>query len=263
MELPVTVGVDTSAASLAAAEWAAAEAALRGRPLRVLHALPLMPHLLPSWAATRPEPAALLHGVGHVLAQRHPFLPTRTEEVRDLATAALVAAAEDAELLVLAARGDGGFPGLRVGSTALRVAARAGCPTVLLPAAPLGRQHREEVVVGVDARSPAEAALEFAFAAAARYGLPLRALQAGRCPGGPADEAELLAQVLAPWQRTHPEVELWATTEYGGGGQVLVAASEKSRLLVLGRRSTGSGLGSVAHAVLHHADCPVALVPQS
>ncbi|GAA4879330.1 universal stress protein [Kitasatospora terrestris] len=272
MELPVTVGVDASPASLAAADWAAREAELRDRPLRVLHALPLMPHLLPGREA-RPaaESAALLHEVRHVLAVRRPQVRTRTEEVHDLATAALVAAAEDAELLVLGARGHGGFPALRVGATALHVAARAGCPTVLLPVDPPGDGPRDHVVVGVDARRPAEAALEFAFAAARRYGLPLRAVHAfpalpsGAAGGRRGEEAALLADALVPWAAAHPDVEVAADAEPAGAGLLLVEASAKARLLVVGRRPITSvgRLGPVAHAVLHHAECPVAVVPEA
>ncbi|MEU6239408.1 universal stress protein [Kitasatospora sp. NPDC047058] len=181
-----------------------------------------------------------------------------------------LAAAEDAELLVLGARGDGGFPDLRVGSTALHAAARAGCPTVVLPAEPLGPGAREHVVVGVDARRPAEAALAFAFGAARRYGLPLRAVHAfpGRArrqaaAGYRADEAALLARVLEPWAAAHPDVEVVPDTEPAGAGMLLVEASSKARLLVVGRHPvTPAGrLGPVAHAVLHHAGCPVAVVP--
>ncbi|MER5635555.1 universal stress protein [Kitasatospora sp. NPDC002227] len=266
MHLPVTIGVDGSEASLAAAEWAAHEALLRDRPLRVLHALPLMPHLLASWCA-QPRPAGgdLLHEVRHVLAVRHPQLAVRTEEVHDVATSALVAAAEDADLLVLGARGSGGFPELRVGATVLHIAARAGCPTVVVPPEPPGPQPREEVVIGVDARRPAEAAIGFAFDAALRYGLPLRAVYAGVVPP-PEDrgsEGVLLAQVLEPWRATHPEVQVVADIESAGPGQVLVEASAKARLVILGRRPAdrAGALGPVAHAVLHHAGCPVAVVP--
>ncbi|MGW7444073.1 universal stress protein [Kitasatospora sp. NPDC054795] len=45
-----------------------------------------------------------------------------------------------------------------------------------------GPEQRDQVVVGVDARRPAEAALEFAFAAAQRHGLPLRAVHATAVP---------------------------------------------------------------------------------
>ncbi|GAA3023680.1 universal stress protein [Kitasatospora albolonga] len=269
MDLPVAVGVDTSAASLAAAHWAAEEAALRDRPLRVLHALPLMPHLLPSGTARSPfEGSALLHAVRHVLAVRHPQLRTRTDEVHDVATAALVAASEDAELLVLAVRGDGGFPGLRVGSTALHVAARAACPTVLVPAEEADAGLRDRIVVAVDARRPHGAALDFAFDTARRHGLPLRILHAFPATGVPgwdgrAREADLLAAALGPWRDSHPEVEVTEVAEPAGPGLLLVEASAKARLLVLGRRPAASPgrIGPVAHAVLHHAVCPVALVP--
>ncbi|MBO1415286.1 universal stress protein [Streptomyces sp. FH025] len=270
MDLPVTVGIDGSDASLAAADWAAREALLRERPLRVLHALALMPHRPAGWAVPPPEDGGtLLHETREILAGRYPQLRTHTEQAHDLATATLTAAAEDAELLVLGARGDGGFPGLRVGSTALYVAGRAGCPTVLLPVAPPGGGQREQVVVGVDARRPADAALAFAFAAAQRYRLPVRALHT--YPAGPADradlvrdgETELLTRALAWWTAAHPQVEVILQVDAVGAGLALVEASAKARLLVVGRYaplSTGR-LGPVAHAVLHHAGCPVAVVP--
>lgn len=265
MELPVAVGIDGSEAGLTAADWAAREALLRGCPLRVLHALPLMPHLLPSWSAgRRPDPGALLHEVRHILAVRYPQLETRTDEVHDIATAALVAAGEDAELLVVAARGAGGFPGLRIGSTALHLAARAGCPTVVLPVDPPGPEPREHVVLGLDARRPAEAALEFAFAAAHRHRVPLHVVHASAA-GAQEDETELLVRVLEPWQAAHPEVEVVADTSCTGAGLALVEASAKARLLVLGRRAAAlaGSLGPVGHAVLHHAVCPVAVIAET
>ncbi|WP_030270353.1 universal stress protein [Streptomyces sp. NRRL B-24484] len=264
MDLPVTVGVDGSEAGSAAADWAAREALLRDRSLRVLHALPLMPHLLPVGAvAARPE-GDLLHEVAHVLAVRHPGLRLRTEQAHDTAVPALLAAGEDADLLVLGARGNGGFPDLRLGSTALQLAARTGCPTVVLPVEAAGPHPREFVAVGVDARRPAEAALGFAFAAAHRYGLPLRAVHAGSArPAGTGGEAALLAAALEPWKALHPEVEVLADVEGGGPAGVLVDVSAKARLMVLGRRPAGAviPLGPVVHAVLHHAGCPVAVVP--
>ncbi|MFE9425774.1 universal stress protein [Kitasatospora sp. NPDC006697] len=271
MDLPIAVGVDGSDASLAAADWAAREALLRARPLRVLHAQPLMPHLLPSWSRPTQSSYDLLHEVRHVLAVRHPQVTVRTDEVHEAVTAALVAAGEDAELLVLGARGSDGFPELRVGSTALHVAARAGCPTVLLPVDSPGAHPREQVVVGLDARRPAEAALLFAFLAARSYGLPLRIVhaEAGSAAAG-ADQGHgvgtaLLTRVLEPWKAAYPEVEVVADTEGAAPGPALVEASAKARLLVLGRRPTDQVglLGPVAHAVLHHADCPVAVVPEA
>ena len=44
----VVAGIDGSRPSLVAAAWAAQEAASRGMPLRLVHAEPLAPHLLPT-----------------------------------------------------------------------------------------------------------------------------------------------------------------------------------------------------------------------
>jgi len=53
--------------------------------------------------------------------------------------------------------------------------------------------------------------------------------------------------------------------EMGSAGQVLLAAAGTAQLVVVGRRArrtaVGARIGSVAHGVLHHAPCPVAVVP--
>ncbi|KJY31123.1 hypothetical protein VR46_35630 [Streptomyces sp. NRRL S-444] len=63
----------------------------------------------------------------------------------------------------------------------------------------------------------------------------------------------------------YPEVEVVAHVEQGSGGHVLLAAASDAQLLVVGRRvresAMGAHIGSVAHAVLHHSACPVAVVP--
>ena len=50
------------------------------------------------------------------------------EIVRDEPVRTLVARSEGASLLVVGSRGSGGFTGLHVGSTALRLMGRSHCP---------------------------------------------------------------------------------------------------------------------------------------
>jgi nucleotide-binding universal stress UspA family protein len=56
--------------------------------------------------------------------------------------------------------------------------------------------------------------------------------------------------------------------EMGSAGQVLLSvAATGAQLMVVGRRAhrtdVGARIGSVAHGVLHHAGCPVAVVPHA
>ncbi|MFJ8625110.1 universal stress protein [Kitasatospora sp. NPDC093550] len=156
--------------------------------------------------------------------------------------------------------------GVRPGSTTTTAGAGDGvgplpAPAVVLPGRPLGpRSPERHVVPGILLPRRSQA----------------RSLVTGPspCPSGatgaphtPRHSAGLRRTrwVLEPWQLTYPEVEVVADTECASPGRVLVESSVKARLLVLGRRPGDrvAWLGPVAHAVLHHTDCPVAVVPEA
>lgn len=90
----------------------------------------------------------------------------------------------------------------------------------------------------------------------------------------PVNGPELLAEreravvaTLRPWCEKFPEVAVTETVTEGRAAGELIHASAGAALLVVGRRvretRLGTHLGSVAHAVLHHAPCPVAVVPHA
>ncbi|OIJ69780.1 universal stress protein [Streptomyces mangrovisoli] len=135
------------------------------------------------------------------------------------------------------------------------------------------------VVVGLAADAPADEVIEFAFAEAARLGTGLRVVHGGSVPPyyayGLAVDAGLYAQlsqegtealteVLGPWQRKHPQVDVVVESHVGSVADHLVDASREAAVLVIGRRirraAFGAHIGPVAHAVLHHATVPVAVV---
>ncbi|MGV9897007.1 universal stress protein, partial [Streptomyces tendae] len=64
-----------------------------------------------------------------------------------------------------------------------------------------------------------------------------------------------------------PDVPVVEHVEMGSAGQVLLSVSANAQLMVVGRRArrtaVGARIGSVAHGVLHHAECPVAVVPHT
>ncbi|MEV6208964.1 universal stress protein [Kitasatospora sp. NPDC051914] len=291
MTRPVIAGIDTSPGSLTAAHWAAEEAAGRGTELLLVHAGP------PTGRGSRGEPTdlqaaarQLLRDAEAAIAAAHPDLPIRGELLDGRPAEALLDAAGDAELLVLGTRGLGGFRGLLVGSVSLAVAGRTDSPVVLVPQG-AGRpdgERREgaeaaEIVVGLDPQTPADAVLAFAFREAGLRGARLRVVHGWDLPptygyaGWVPPESELrelgtletalVREAVLPWREKHPEVEVAETVRPGGPAGVLVEASAGAALVVVGRRTRAHGLGarlgSVAHAVLHHASAPVAVVPHA
>ncbi|PJE95121.1 stress-inducible protein [Streptomyces carminius] len=299
MERTVIVGLDGSSESLAAADWAAREALRRGVPLRLVqvreadsHPLLLSnvdPEARKRWEEQPGRVAAELAG-------RHPTLEIGTERLDGRPADVLRKAADGAGLLVLGSKGRGALAGFLVGSVALSAAAHVTCPVVLVRAGTTEEAaHRDEpealaaggeapyrdVVLGLDLSKPCDGLLDFAFDAAARRGAPLRVVHgwnlpaaygvnpAGFGPGfldGLAEEKlRALTDALRPWQGKYPDVEVRTQAVVGRIAQQLLEAAEDACLVVVGRRDRRSPLGfhigPVAHAVMHHATVPVAVVP--
>ncbi|MFF8670042.1 universal stress protein [Streptomyces sp. NPDC015242] len=149
MPRTVTAGVDGSPESLAAAEWAAREALLRDLPLRLVYAWEWQPPAyVPTAGLPVPVPPTeqqrvaarrLLDETRERLARRHPGLGIDADEIPGQPAAALLKAAEEAELLVLGSRGLSRLAGYLVGSVALSVLAWSARPVVLVRAG----EHRE------------------------------------------------------------------------------------------------------------------------
>ena len=295
MSHPVLAGIDGSERSSAAADWAAREAALRGVPLRLFHAFPRLPG-----PATVPGPALdTLHRMGAQmlervvadLGDRYPDIEVRGEQADDAPAAALLVAARAAGLLVVGTRGTGGFDGLAVGSVALRMAAAAPCPVVLVPQRPgafgegvYAARGAARVVVGFDAHRPVGEVADFAFSAAAARGALLRVVQAWAFPAEAVSPRTLvvtgedratwedqevlqLSDALRVWQEKYPRVTVRTDVVLLHPAEGLLNASGDAALLVVGRRTDPQAaegrLGPATHAVLHHARCPVAVVPHA
>ncbi|MCB5163873.1 universal stress protein [Streptomyces bambusae] len=283
----VTVGVDGSAESRAAARWAAREAALRHVPLRLVHAVdwpldPVLPGIgrqdVDRWADQALTEAA------QELAQHHPDLDIDTRCLSARPTAALAAEAADAALLVLGSRGLGGLLGFLIGSVALSTVAATDTPVVLVrpgddPDGPDTAAPSGEILVGLDVHEACDRVLAFAFEEAERHGCPLHALHGWKMPAAygyvpffdPENERDITRSVthlvddaLLPWQRKFPGVEVRRTVFRGSAGEHLVEASRAARLVVVGRHRhhspLGTHIGPAAHAVLHHSAAPVAVI---
>ncbi|MFJ8636287.1 universal stress protein [Streptomyces sp. NPDC093568] len=300
--LTVTAGLDGSRESRAAAEWAAREAQLLGLPLKLVHVREPVPAPLAQapllGVETRQqwdqEQGKIPRDAAEGVRARHPGLDVTVEELHGRPAEALADEAQDAELLVLGSRGLSGLGGFLVGSVGLAVVACVERPVVLVRAGEQAADEHESdpvgipsaatafrpVVLGLDTYGPADEVIEFAFAAASRRGTSLRVVHGWNPPpyyayALPANlelhaslgatETAALAEVMRPWRKKFPDVEVTEESRYGTAGSHLVAASREASLVVVGRRIRrspfGTHIGPVTHAVLHHSTAPVAVVP--
>jgi nucleotide-binding universal stress UspA family protein len=282
----VVVGVDGSASALAAVGLAATEATLRGRPLRVVHAF-IWPYLRVSLepSPVGPPEGGLRHEAERVVAEAvakataaAPGIPVHGEVVTGTAAAVLRECSRTAALVVIGDRGLGGLTGLLIGSVAVELAAHASGPVLVARAA---ADPAAPVLLGVDGSPANEPAVGFAFEEAALRGVPLVAVHAWThpvttypgdmlplvydVPAVETEEARVLAEALAGWSDKYPDVEVRQRLVRRGSRRALIEASRRAQLAVVGTRGHGGFagllLGSVSQALLHHAACPVAVVP--
>jgi len=286
----VIVGYDQSEASEPALMFAAREADLRGATLVVFHGY----HFTRRAAALVP-PAALQQvyedaglriadiGVKHARA-RFPDLNVHSGAEAGVHARMLAEAGERADLIVVGNRGRGGFTGLLLGSVSMRTLGAARCPVVVVRGGE--REPRGRVVAGLDVEDPAaETVLDFAFAEASLRRADLVAVYAwdqdaplildvalGTAGIGEAAQTivaacdERLSALVHKVVARHPRVTASHQAATASPAGLLVAESQHADLLVVGARRhihdhPGMRIGPVAAAVLHHAACPVAVVP--
>jgi nucleotide-binding universal stress UspA family protein len=288
MNAPVVVGVDGSAPSLAAVDAAAREAALRGRPLTVIHAFiwpyvgvpvgltPLGPIDADRLQLAERVVRAAVHRAGKVA----PGVTVTGEAVTGSPAGALVNRSRTAALVVVGHRGIDGFAGLLVGSVASQVATHAAAPVLVVRGRP---DPTGEILLAVDGSPHSDPAVGFAFEEAALRGAMLTALHTWTHPkpAAPGDmlplvydlpeleaeEARVLTEALAGWHAKYPDVTVRRRLVRARTRPTLIEETSRAQLAVVGTRGhggfTGMLLGSVSQAALHHADCPVVIVPAS
>jgi len=281
----VLVGFDGSADAQRALDWGIAEATQRKA---ALHVVVSQGARLSSYPRPIDEVVAARTATWVEQAQetlRQAGLPTDLVEVEDGPPAeVLVNGSDTSTLVVLGSQGYGRISGPYLGSVSQHVTRYAPGPVVVVrPAANPGSTR---IVVGVDGSGGSEDALEFAFERASRTGAALFVLygwrsqaalamgMGGTVPFGatvPVDVAEeaasadvLLAESVAGMAEKYPDVEVYREAIPVPAARALADASQNAAMVVVGSRGRGAWagllLGSVSQAVLHHAECPVAIV---
>jgi nucleotide-binding universal stress UspA family protein len=140
----IVVGFDASPESLHALRFAFDEAQRRDALVHVVTAFtyPYLMLMVP-FAPDPPTPeqlqteavAAIDRAIAEIAAEDPDVekVDVRRDVVAANPVAALVSAADGADLLIVGARGGGGFAGLRLGSVSQQCAQHTPCPIVIVP----------------------------------------------------------------------------------------------------------------------------------
>jgi nucleotide-binding universal stress UspA family protein len=283
----ITVGIDGSATSEVALQWAAREAVQRKVELRVVHTYTVPIYGVGASAAMvmssidfeafEQTHRQLANNALAPIRRRYPNLRVDLVVNTGAPRASIIEEAHDAQLVVVGSHGAGPLAGLVLGSVAHGVAHKAPCPAVLVPEGSV-KASIENIVVGVDGSPASAQAITWAVHEAELWGAHLTLVHAwdypyGEFDAGPPTPTQLMeldaAKVLQGALRTlevNGETPAHVSTRlvYGSPAAALIAISEHSDLLVVGARGRGALrsalLGSVSSYAMHHARCPIAVV---
>lgn len=279
---PVVLGVDALDTGSMPAAWAADEAARRGLPLRLVHAVPSLYREFRPFdegryhTALRERADRALDRAATLARERRPELDVTTVVAEDVPAPALCRESRNAALVVLGSRRLSRVEeALSTYSVAVPVSAQAHCPVVVVRDPEHTTQDPPYVVLGVDGSPSSEPAVDFAFAYADERRAALRVLWVWqRPPVGNLDEPatermlrRMLFESTAGHHEHHPDVTVTHEVVHGHPVEELALASEHALAVVVGRRGnggfTGMRLGSVPHGLLRRAHCPVVTVPSA
>lgn len=273
---PVVVGLDGSASAAAAIEFAAAEAVALGVPLRLVHGyvwpvlyacLANVPYQPSDWQPAT-SAVSMMDAAARRVRSAHPGLQVQTAVASGSGGAVLLDESANASLVVIGARGSGGFVGLLSGPVAGYLSGRAACPLVVVPERSAAVTSGGHACVGVDGSASSLAALRVACEWATRRRGSVEALCVV-ASGAAAQSGHASAQ-LREWVRTvtadFPELPVRSVVVRGvNPAEALLAAGRSARLIVLGAPHrgglAGAGLGPVVRGVVKQAACPVVIAP--
>lgn len=282
----VTVGVDGSAPSMAALDWAARFALTRDLPLEVLTAAgwPGEYQNYGGYRVAELKDAARIDGqktldraVDRVRAAL-PDLPVSGRVSDETPVRALLEASAFSGLVVVGCRGLTPAAGVILGSVSTAVTAHAECPVVVVRADRLPGPDAP-IVAGIDGSDRDAATLEAAFAEADRWAAPLTVAYAwsdvsligmfGAAAVPSWIEArreadEMVGRQVATWRTKYPRVRVTTIVRREQPARMLLELAGKAGLVVVGSHGRGGFagmlIGSVARRLVHHADAPVLVV---
>jgi nucleotide-binding universal stress UspA family protein len=285
-ERPVVAAVDGSDSDSEIVRWAVADARARSTSLRIVCAFgsrttypmlatfPTLPDV--SAADARHRGDRIVDRARNAAIVLDPELPIDGAVLDGSPAQVLVEESSRAAVMVLGSRRLGPLGASLLGSVSSQVPPRSHCPVVILRGPTALAAQTPLVVVGVDSSESAEAVLAFAFEYASWHGAPLRAVLcwrhdvlatlSWRAEPSPPPMAEMwLSEALSGWGEKYPDVSVSHLVVRRHPIDGLLAESAAAGLLVVGTRGSNAVasmmLGSVSQGLVHHATCPVVVVP--
>lgn len=288
--LGIVVGVDGSAPSRVAVDWAARAAALRRVALTLVYVLPGA--TVQSWIQV-PLPAAFFEdeekaarealgdaqGVAEAATAGVDGVRFDQKVVSGQPVQVLADLSKDADMIVVGKRGLGKWERRILGSVSSGLVQHAHCPVAVIhdedPLIPHPAQA--PVVVGIDGSPASEHATALAFDEASRRGVELVAVHTWsdvgyELPGAGWSEIQpeedmLLAERLAGWQERYPDVTVRRVVHRDRPSRGLLEEAKNAQLLVVGSHGRGGFagmlLGSVGLQVVQGARIPVIVARRS
>lgn len=281
----ILIGFDGSPDAGAALDWAIREAASRHWRVRVLW----VDADVAGWdaaAATMSGAPVLVTALaddggtvlaGAVARVAEAGVPVTSVQVTGAPAAVLVEQSHSAGMVVIGSRGLGSVTSAVLGSTVSHVASHAHCPVVVVRS---GTPVHGPVVVGIDGSKESEEVVGWAFDHASRHGLPLEVLHGFAIPVYPGVvpyvppveitkatsdfERRVTHEVLAGWAEQYPDVTVTTKVLHGRPAPLLIEASARASLTVVGSHGRGAFLGmllgSTSQSLLHHAQGSVVVL---
>jgi nucleotide-binding universal stress UspA family protein len=271
----VVVGYDGRPDSLAALAWAAHVASLRGEA--IVATTIIDPRETPRGVAWPESYWDEIDERARDVLARWPDLPATIERHVGHLVPRLLESAEGGSLLVVGSRGHNVVSEMLLGSVSQSAARHARLPVIVFrePTNP----ESGRIVVGASGSESSNRALEFACRMAELTGDKVVALGAwapvpvvtnryGRLPALSTDTMEAaeaqLGRIVDDLRQAHPEVAVQGEFYVGAAETGLTDAADNASLVVVGSHgyhAVGEVLmGSVSQALLHHAQCPVAVI---
>lgn len=282
----IVVGIDESDGAADALRWAASEAGFHQADLTAVMAWGFLDqhHTI---VGERFDPAygeqaatdALREFVVRALGPDR----ARTVAVRavcDLAARALLEAGADADLLVVGARGLGGFRGLLLGSISQHCLHHTKTPIAIVRPVNAEYETSGRIVVAVDGSLTSHRAFQWAMVEARARDATLDVVHAWQVPyvgyltlgsirtddiDAYEDAATRVLDRMTSSARPGDPARVRAVPVRGNPTEAILRAAEGADLLIAGTRGQSPVkrlvLGSVATQLAHHAPCPLVVVP--